>query len=132
FLIFAPTPSSAQFEIKEWPHNLRTDLKNSKIKIALPKNEPDHPWNDALLARFRKLTRIEVETIRPSNDTTVILATYLRDFASSAPRTDVYAIDIVWPGILANYAEDLHPEFSSLSNMIPMLVQNNSVNSRLV
>jgi len=89
FLILAPAPSSAQFEIKEWPHNLRTDLKGSKIKIALPENEPDRPWNDALLARFRRLTGIEVETIRPGNDTTVVLATYLREFASGAPRADV-------------------------------------------
>jgi len=132
FLILAPAPSSAQFEIKEWPHNLRTDLKGSKIKIALPENEPDRPWNDALLARFRRLTGIEVETIRPGNDTTVVLATYLREFASGAPRADVYAIDIVWPGILANYAEDLRPEFGSLSDMVPVLVQNDSVNGRLV
>jgi hypothetical protein len=33
-----------QFEIKDWPRNLRTDLKGSSITVALPENAPDRPW----------------------------------------------------------------------------------------
>src|SRR5271170_4708161 len=93
----------AEFEIKEWPANLRTDLKGSSIKVVLPENAPDRPWDDALIAKFQHLTGIEVEIVRPGNDTTVVLATYLRDFGSGTPGDDVYAIDIVWPGILKDY-----------------------------
>jgi len=82
----------SDFEIKEWPRRLRTDLKGTSINVALPENGPDRPWNDALMAKFRELTGIEVETIRPGNDTSAVLLSYLREFATGSPRADVYAI----------------------------------------
>src|ERR1043166_3328780 len=54
----------SEFEIKDWPRNLRTDLKGSSIKVVLPENAPDGPRNDALMRKFRELTGIEVQTIR--------------------------------------------------------------------
>lgn len=122
----------SEFEIKDWPRNLRTDLKGSSIKVVLPENEPDRPWNDALIRKFRELTGIEVQTIRPGNDTSAVLSTYLREFETGSPRADVYAIDIVWPGILSDYAEDLRPAFGALHDMVPGLVANNTVHGRLV
>ena len=90
-LVPAPSPSpsrsaqsSSGFEIKEWPKNLRTDLKGTSIKVALPENALDRPWDDALIAKFQQLTGITVQTVRPGNDTTVVLAGYLRDFASGS------------------------------------------------
>jgi trehalose/maltose transport system substrate-binding protein len=44
----------------------------------------------------------------------------------------VYAIDIVWPGIRSNYAEDLRPAFRDIRDMVPPLVQNNTVDDKLV
>lgn len=128
----AQATTISEFEIKEWPSNLRTDLKGAKIKVALPENEPDRPWNEALTKKFRELTGIEVQTILPGNDTTLVLSGYLREFASGSPQADVYAIDIVWPGILSNYAEDLRPAFRDLGDMVPALVQNNTVDGKLV
>jgi len=122
----------SDFEIKEWPRRLRTDLKGTSIKVALPENAPDRPWNDALMAKFRELTGIEVETIRPGNDTSAVLLSYLREFATGSPRADVYAIDIVWPGMLTDYAEDLRPVFGDIRNMVPGLVQNDTVHAKLV
>src|SRR5947207_5724153 len=119
-------------QIKEWPRNLRTDLKGTSIKVALPENAPDRPWNDALMAKFRELTGIEVQTIRPGNDTSAVLSTYLREFETGSPRADVYAIDIVWPGILSDYAEDLRPAFGDISDMVPGLVANNTVHGELI
>jgi len=124
--------TASEFEIKEWPKNLRTDLRGSAIKVALPENAPDRPWNDALMSKFRELTGIEVQTIRPGNDTTAVLSGYRREFASGSPQADVYAIDIVWPGILANYGEDLKPAFGEIRDMVPALVQNDTVNGKLV
>jgi trehalose/maltose transport system substrate-binding protein len=118
--------------IKEWPRNLRTDLKGASIKVALPENAPDRPWNDALMAKFRELTGIEVQTIRPGNDTSAVLSNYLRELAAGSAPADVYAIDIVWPGILSDYAEDLRPAFSDLRDMVPGLVENDTVRGKLV
>jgi len=122
----------SDFQIEEWPRNLRTDLKRSSIRVVLPENAPDRPWNDALMAKFRELTGIEVQTIRPGNDTSAVLSSYLREFETGSPRADVYAIDIVWPGILSDYAEDLRPAFDDMSDMVPGLVENNTVHGKLV
>src|SRR6478752_5313794 len=122
----------SKFEIAEWPANLRTDLKGSSIKAVFPENEPDRPWNDALIAKFQQLTGINVEIVRPGNDTTAVLAKYLRGFQSGSPEGDVYAIDIVWPGILKDYAEDLGEQVGDLHDMLPSLIQNDTVNGKLV
>jgi trehalose/maltose transport system substrate-binding protein len=126
-----PAASSTRVQIADFPRNLRTDLKGTAIKVALPENEPDRPWNDALIRKFHDLTGIEVQIIRPGNDTSVVLSSYMKDFASGSPQADVYAIDIVWPGILAPYAEDLRPAFGGLQGVAPGLVQNDTVNGKL-
>ncbi len=125
-------PPSSEFEIKEWPKNLRTDLRRTSITLVLPENAPDRPWDDALIAKFQQLTGITVQTVRPGNDTTAVLSSYLRDFETGSGDADVYAIDIVWPGILSEYAEDLRPTIGRLHDMLPTLVQNDTVKGKLV
>jgi len=63
---------SSEFEIKEWPRNLRTDLRGTSITLVLPENAPDRSWDDALIAKFQQLTGITVQTVRPGNDTTAV------------------------------------------------------------
>src|SRR5258708_17747966 len=75
-------PPSSEFEIKEWPKNLRTDLRGTSVNIVLPENALDPPWDDALIAKFQQLTGIAVQTVMPGNDTTQLLASYLLDFAT--------------------------------------------------
>ncbi len=66
------SPSSAatlpsEFAIKEWPTNLRKDLRGTPVKVVLPENALDQPWDDALMAKFQELTGIRVQTVRPGN-----------------------------------------------------------------
>jgi len=137
-LMLASLPSQtslappSEFEIKEWPKNLRTDLRGTSIKIVLPENALDRPWDDALIAKFQQLTGITVQTVRPGNDTTAVLASYLQDFATGSADADVYAIDIVWPGILSDYAEDLRAAVGGLRDMLPSLILNDNVKGKLV
>src|ERR1700692_3148877 len=93
-------PQASKVAAQDWPKNLRTDLKGASIKLVLPENALDRPFDDALIAKFQQLTGVHVQTVRPGNDTTVVLAGYLRDFGNASGDGDVYAIDIVWPGIL--------------------------------
>jgi trehalose/maltose transport system substrate-binding protein len=113
-------------------HNLRTDLRGSSISIELPENAPDKTWDSELMRKFQQMTGIHVQVLRPGNDTTLVLKDYLNQFRAGAPQADVYAIDIVWPGLLAEYAEDLRPAFSELRGVAPVLVKNNVVNGKLV
>jgi trehalose/maltose transport system substrate-binding protein len=130
--VIAALSFSSQVEISEWPTTLRTDLRGAAITAAFPENALDRQWNDALVAKFTELTGITVHIVRPGNDTTAVLAGYLRQLEAGAPAGDVLAIDIVWPGILERYAEDLRPAVGNLSDMLPELVQNDTVNGRLV
>jgi trehalose/maltose transport system substrate-binding protein len=125
-------PPASKVEAQDWPKTLRSDLKGTSIKLVLPENALDRPWDDALIAKFQQLTGIQVQTVRPGNDTTAVLAGYLRDFATGSADGDVYAIDIVWPGILASYAEDLRPVVGGLPDMLPTLVENDTVGGKLV
>jgi trehalose/maltose transport system substrate-binding protein len=125
----AQTPAPT---IVEWPTTLRTDLRGTSLKVALPENAPDRVWDDVLMAKFEQLTGIEVTVIRPGNDTTAALVKYLEDFRSGSPEGDVYAIDIVWPGILNEYAEDLKPAFGGLPGVLPALAENDTVQGKLV
>ncbi len=84
------------------------------------------------MAKFRDLTGVTVQVVRPGNDTTAVLAGYLRDFRNGSADADVYAIDIVWPGILSDYAEDLRPMAAGLQDMLPTLIQNDTVKGKLV
>ena len=113
-------------------HPLRTDLRGGSISIELPENAPDEAWDNELMRRFQHMTGINVKILRPGNDTTLVLKDYLNQFRAGAPQADVYAIDIVWPGLLAQYAEDMRPAFSDLRGVAPVLVYNNTVNGKLV
>ena len=130
--LLVPHRLAGQAEISEWPTNLRTDLRGATITAVFPENALDRPWNDALAAKFTELTGINVQIARPGNDTTAVLAGYLRQFEAGAPEGDVFAIDIVWPGILEKYAEDLRPAVGRLPDTLPELVGNDTVNGRLV
>lgn len=114
------------------PKSLRTDLKGTEVVIALPENAPDRRWDDELLGNFERTTGIRVKTIRPGNDTTAVLGRYQADLRSASPEADVYAIDIVWPGMLADFAEDLRPIFGNLDGVAPILIENDTVQGKLV
>lgn len=46
---------------------------------------------------------------------------------NSIDDVDVFVIDVIWPGVLAEYAEDLKPVFENLDEFIPAIVENNKV-----
>ena len=137
FLAFLALPSAdakaaTQPTIKEWPTNLRTDLKGTSLKLVLPENAVDKPWDDALIAKFGELTGITVQVVRPGNDMTAVLAGYLQGFTNGSADGDVYAIDIVWPAIFSGYAEDLRTAAIGTQEMLPTLIQNDTIKGKLV
>jgi trehalose/maltose transport system substrate-binding protein len=122
----------AESSVDELSIPLRTDLKGTRIRIALPENAPDMRFDDILLQRFEDQTGIHVEAVRPGNDTTAVLSTYLSDLRSGSPSADVYSIDIVWPGMLSDFAEDLKHSFGAAPGIASTLVENNTINGKLV
>lgn len=110
----------------------RADPRGTSVSIELPENASDKVWNDELMRRFEQITGIHVTILRPGNDTTLVLKDYLNQFRTDSARADVYAIDIVWSGLLAEYAEDLRPTFGDLRDVVPVLARNDIVDGKLV
>lgn len=112
---------------------LRSDLKDVTIKAILSANENIGPALDRAEAdKFTELTGIKVDLILAEKSATDRLAIYRQQLSANSSDVDVYMVDVIWPGILAEYAEDLKPAISDLDKFFPAIVANNTVNDKLV
>jgi trehalose/maltose transport system substrate-binding protein len=110
----------------------------SEIKLILidqnwVEKEYQRRLNEAL-AEFTRQSGIRVEVL-PAPETAVEqLATWRRLLESGAKVPDVYAIDVIWPAILAEDLIDLKPYMPAeeIKAQFPELVSNGTVNGRLV
>ncbi len=84
-----------------------------------------------MAADFERETGIRVDFQIGPQSATERLAEYLRFFASRSERYDVYQIDVVWPGLLADYLVDLSGTVDPAEHF-PAMIQNNRVDGRLV
>jgi trehalose/maltose transport system substrate-binding protein len=86
------------------------------------------------LARFTRQTGIRVEFLPAPETAAEQLATWRKLLESGAKVPDVYGIDVIWPGTLADDLLDLRayvPE-QEIKAHFPELIANNTVNGRLV
>jgi trehalose/maltose transport system substrate-binding protein len=86
------------------------------------------------LAQFTQQTGIRVEFLPAPETAAEQLATWCKLLESGAKVPDVYGIDVIWPGILADNLLDLRtyiPE-QEIKAHFPELIANNTVNGRLV
>ena len=86
------------------------------------------------LAEFTRQTGIRVEFL-PAPETAVEqLATWRKLLERGAEGPDVYGVDVIWPGVLADNLLDLAPYVpqQEIATHLPELIANNTVNGRLV
>jgi trehalose/maltose transport system substrate-binding protein len=121
------------------------DIRDVTIKVILS-TEPSPgtidayrsaEWEQHAAESFMKKTGAKVEIITADPDPTVRLEDYLKRFEPAHGKdlgdVDVFAIDVVWPGVMAKYAENLTPIFGDLGkDFIPALVKNNTVGEKLI
>jgi len=76
----------------------------------------------------------EVTVISTPNSATERLALYQQILAAGSSDIDVYQVDVIWPGILANHFIDLseHIADDQISQHFPAIVENNTVDDSLV
>ena len=86
------------------------------------------------LALFARQTGIQVEFLPAPETTTEQLATYRKLLEGGAKVPDVYGIDVIWSGILADNLLDLRPYVpeQEIRAHFPELIAANTVNRRLV
>ncbi|MEX0959314.1 MAG: ABC transporter substrate-binding protein [Burkholderiales bacterium] len=82
---------------------------------------------------WERRTGHTVQLVSTPNSSSERLALYQQLLAARAPDIDVFQIDVVWPGILANHFLDLTPYArESATRHFPAVVENNTVDGRLV
>jgi trehalose/maltose transport system substrate-binding protein len=115
------------------PTNLRTDLSGASVKWIAGAEGPASAWDDAAAKKFTDATGIQVQVIRGQQSATDRLAEYRQQLSAGSGDIDVYQIDVIWPGIMAEFAEDLNPAFpNAKTEHFPAIVENNTVNGALV
>ena len=110
----------------------------SEIKLSLI----DQTWADKeyqlrlkeQLVEFKKHTGISVEVLPAPEAAVEQLAVWRSLLDSGKKAPDVYAIDVIWPGILADKLVDLNAYVPAeeIKAHIPELVLNDTINGRLV
>ena len=87
----------------------------------------------AVIADFSQKTGIQVRYAAGPESMTDRLQLYLRWLEKKSPTPDVYYVDIVWPGLLADDMIDLNPSLGNQTQALwPSAVQNHTVNGKLV
>ncbi|HMR34014.1 MAG TPA: ABC transporter substrate-binding protein [Geminicoccaceae bacterium] len=83
---------------------------------------------------WAKATGNEVKIVSTPNSATERLALYQQILAAGSADIDVYQIDVIWPGILANHMIDLAPHVPAevAKEHFKAIVDNNTVGGKLV
>ena len=103
------------------------------LRFIGPEEGPQFELNETLLAEFEAQTGIQVEQIAGPESATDRLSEYLITLGNEDDDIDIYQIDVIWPGILAEHLVDLNQYLSNEATQhFPAIVQNNTVGGRLV
>jgi trehalose/maltose transport system substrate-binding protein len=83
---------------------------------------------------WAKKTANEVKVISTPNSATERLALYQQLLAAKSPDIDVFQIDVIWPGILANHFIDLTGKIPAeeVDQNFKAIIENNTVGGKLV
>ena len=86
------------------------------------------------VAAWSARTGNEVKVITTPNSATERLALYQQLLAAKSPDIDVFQIDVIWPGILANHFVDLKDKIpaAEVAQNFKAIVDNNTVDGKLV
>lgn len=80
-----------------------------------------------------KKTGNEVQVVATPTDANERLALYQQILSSQSDKIDVYQVDVVWPGLLANHLLDMTPYAKGVQKQhFESIVANNTVGGKLV
>jgi trehalose/maltose transport system substrate-binding protein len=101
-----------------------------------PPNPAEAETQDRLFKDFMaENPDIEVKILAGPQSATDLLGLYLQFFEAQSNEVDVFAIDVIWPGDLANNLVDLY-QFDGVKEAVaahfPAIVENNTVNGQLI
>jgi trehalose/maltose transport system substrate-binding protein len=90
-------------------------------------------WRREALERFTRETGIVVKLVPEPESSSQQLETHLKMLRAHSSTPDVFAVDVVWPGLMAEHLVDLTSLFAKeAKSHFPAIVANYTVDGRLV
>ncbi len=128
----APDPNAGSTIVM--PEGLRTDLEGAEISLmGASSSDPNLPFFQNAAQKFAEATGITVNYITGENQTDARLQAMRQQFAAQASDIDVYQIDIIWPGVVAEHAVALQDSLGQVAeSMFPGIVAANTVDDNLI
>ncbi len=116
------------------PQGLSQEYKGATITAIMAEaTSPDKPWQDAAVKKFSDATGITVKVVPGEQDANDRLTKYNQSLGSQSSDFDVFQIDVIWPGVVAQHAVDLNEKLKDLAAQhFEAIVQNNTVDGKLV
>ncbi|MGR3279552.1 extracellular solute-binding protein [Acaryochloris marina NIES-2412] len=92
-------------------------------------------WEKDVIAAFKEKegVTVDIKGVKPDVSERLIQFENILSDEKAPESVDVFAIDVIWPKLLAEHAEDLTPYFKNdLSRFIPSVIENNTIDKKLV
>lgn len=112
-----------------WP-----DLSGVELTVAAGAVGQELELTKEAVAEFERLTGAKVNVLETPDLVQDRLGLYLQFLGARSADIDVYQIDVIWPGILAEHALDLSDKVpqEEIAKHFPTIIENNTVDGRLV
>ncbi len=103
------------------------------VELTLYVNPIEAPYIRECAKGWEDATGNTVRILTGSESTSDNLALYQQQLAAQTSDVDIYEVDVIWPGLLANHLLDLKPYSKDREKLhSPPVIKNNTVGGRLV
>jgi len=109
--------------------------KEITIKLIAGATGPQHETALKIASRYMKENpNVTIDVLKGPLSVQDRLAVYLQYLNAKSPEIDIYMIDVIWPGDLAEHLIDLNKYGlgEAAKDHFPRIVENNTVDGALV
>lgn len=116
------------------PGESEVQLEGANIKVWFGSVGDEVGSYGELIDQFEAETGATVEVVQAPQSATDNLAQILQFMGAQSTEIDVFQIDVIWPGILAEHAADLYEYIprSEIDAHFAAIIENNTVDGKLV
>ncbi|HLU34453.1 MAG TPA: ABC transporter substrate-binding protein [Thermomicrobiales bacterium] len=129
----ADQPVGWSMEKPEW---LDVDLSGQTINAMFGSDGPGAPYDQAMCDKFAEWTGATVNYLKGAESATDRLTYMTQALSAGSSDFDVAQIDVIWPGIMNQWAEDLSQEAQELaeagSTFFERILDNNTIDGKVV
>ncbi len=103
------------------------------IELTMYCNPIEAPYVRECVKEWEKSSGNTVRILTGPAASTDVLALYQQQLAAGTSDVDLYEVDVIWPGLLANHLLDLKPYSKGAEKLhTPPVIANNTVDGKLV